>query len=505
MQIISISHGSYDFSDQLTKDLAKEMGYSCFNRKLLVDKATNYGIPVGKLEIAILKKKPISESLGIEMDLFKSFVIAELCSRALEQGIVYNGRTSNLVLPRVPNILRVRAIANKMDRVQAVMSQLNLNLKKATQYIDQTDDDILRWVRIVYNQDWNNNSHYDFMINGETLSTKSTILSLTQLAKLPEFQPTTASNQALTDLILAAKCRLAIGKNEKTHHLKVTVKAENGHVNVTYLPHQAKNAGGIMTTLESIKGYKSCVCTVASTNILYISEKFDPQVEAFDHLIEVAEKWNAAVELMRMAPQDEVLPDLDVSNTKNQEKKPTYDGGILDEAVAHKAEIKNANGVLETMNKLIEVGRAGSSHTTHGGVKGMLKDISNVKEYALVVVGDVFLSKGAAKQRLKRDLASQLVDRFKIPVLTVEELKSQYLFGTKQLLNLISFGSLSVLMYFLVFYFEVPLLSFVSVGQFSGSLTEKIMAAVLVTFSIPFVAYTIGGFYHNLLKLIRLE
>ena len=505
MQIICISHGSHDFSDSLAKDLAAEIGYSSISRQRLVEKATEYGIPVGKLEIEILKKRPISESLGIEMDLYKSFVAAELCSRALEEGIVYNGRTSHLALPRVSNILRVRAIAGKTDRIQAVAKKMNLNLKKATQYIEQTDDDILRWVRTLYNQDWNNQALYDLTINTENLSTHSTIQSLAQLAKLPEFKPTAASNQAVSDLVLAARCRLAIGKNDKTHPLKVTVKAEKGHVNVTYLPHQAKNAAEIMKVLDSVKGASSYVCTVASTNILFIGEKFDPQLESFSHLLEVAEKWNAAVELMCMATQSEGLFINKEKTDKPLVEHLSYNGGILDDEGDTPQQDRPDQGVLETMNKLIEVGRAGSSYTTHGGVKGMLKDIPNIKEYGLVVVGDVFSSKGGAKQRLKRDLVSQLVDKFRIPVLAAEDLKSQYLFGIRQLLNLLGFGFLSMVLYLLIFNFQEPILSFVSVGQFSGSLSDKIVAAVTVTISIPFVAFTIGGFYHNLLKLIRLE
>jgi len=157
------------------------------------------------------------------------------------------------------------------------------------------------------------------------------------------------------------------------------------------------------------------------------------------------------------------------------------------------------------MNKLIQVGRAGLSRNAYGGFKGLITDISKNREYSMIVVGDVFSTKGGAKQRLKREAISLLIEKFRIPVMAAEDLKSEYLFGKKQFFSLIGFGALSALMYLVVFSFQKPLLSFVSAGQFSGGLGSKIAAAVAVFISVPIMASIIGGFYHNLLKMIKLE
>lgn len=498
MQIICISRGSYGFGSDLSERLADKLGYACVSREMITDKATDYGIPVGKIEIDILKNKPITEERGINIDLFKSFVTSELCRMAQDKGVVYHGRAGHLVLPGLSNVMRVRAIADKDKRIEMAMGKTNLDRKRAKQFLEQTDDDIRRWVRILYNEDWEDPALYDLTVNAHHMSAESTAHFLMGMANLPEFQPNPASNQTMEDLMLAARCRLSIGHNEETHQAKVMVKAERGKVSVTYLPRQAREAQAIPQVLEKVPGVKSYVCTVASTNILLLGEVFDSKADHMDHLIDVAEKWNAAVEVVHVSDEkagSDVASAAPVLSTGE-------DGGILDDIADTPV---HAEGLEDTMTRLVQVGRAGCSHTTRGGINGVIQNLPRSIEYSLIVVGQVFESKGAAKQRLKRDLVSRLSDKFSCPVLSAEDLKTHYLFGTKQMMQLLMFLGLSALLYLGVFSYQEPILRFVSAGQTGGSVGQKIGVAVAIALFVPFVASIIGGFYHNFLKLIRLE
>jgi cytidylate kinase len=500
MQIICISRGSYGFSSKLAEQLAEKLGYACISRESLTDKATDAGIPVGKIEIDVLKNKPITEERGINVDLFKSFVTAELCALSQKKGVVYHGRAGHLVLPGLSNVLRIRAIAEPENRIEMAMSKLNLDRKKAKQYIEQTDDDIRRWVRILYNEDWEDPSLYDLTVNAHHMSTESASHFLLEVAQLPEFQPTPASIQNLSDLLLAARCRLAIGMNETTRQAKVTVKAEKGNVSVTYLPRQSQEAKAIPKVLESVPGVRSFVCTVASSNILLLGEQFDAQADHMDHLINIAEKWNSAVEIVHLTSEPEANSNVTPMPISSKET----DGGILDDTDDNGAKPQD-RGLAQTVNRLIEVGRAGGTHTTHGGVNGVIQDVPKSVDYSLIVVGDVFSSKGAAQQRLKRDLVSRLSDKFSCPVLSADDLKSRYLFGKKQLFSLLLSAFCSGLLYLGVFSFQEPLLRFVAAGQMGAGVSKRVAASVVIALCIPIVAFIIGGFYHNFLKLIRLE
>jgi len=507
MQIICISRYSYGYGKELAEKLAQKMGYACIGREELTDGATAYGIPVGKLEMAVMKHQALSETLAIEVDLFKAFITNALCERALqsgpEGGIVYHGRTGHLVLTGLTHVLRVRAIADMEDRIEMTMQRMHLSRDKAKLYNEQVDEDRRRWVRFLYNVNWENPSLYDITINSAHLSIENSSTALVHMARLPEFQATPAIEQTVQDLLLASRCRLAIGKDAEARLVKATVHAQKGHVSVTYLPRDSKPAQRIPGILEKIQGLRSLTCTVSTTNILYIQEKFDPKAASFQHLIEVAEKWNAAVELIRLADQPEgpvaapaqVMDAVAGPDIKNK-------GGILDDMPEANQQGEEGFGFRETINQLIQVGRAGASRVIYGGMQALEGQLSRTAQYSLIVVGDVFLSKGeSVRKRMKRDLISLLIDHLHVPVIGNEDLKEHYLFGVKQWFETAGYAVLTVLLYLIVFTQQEPILAFL----YEPGTSHRVIAAAVVAVFAPIAAFIIGGFAHNILKLIKLE
>jgi cytidylate kinase len=508
MQIICISRYSYGYGRELAEKLARKLGYRCIGRDELTDQATAIGIPVGKLEMTIMKHGAISEELGVEIDRYKAFITAALCEQALKVGpkggIVYHGRTGHLVLPGLSHVLRIRAITDMEDRIEMVIQRLHLTREKAKTYNEQVDDDIHRWVRFLYNVNWEDPSLYDLTINSAHINIDNAASALVHMAQLPEFQVTPALQQTLEDVLLAARCRLAIGTDERTREVMATAVSEKGHVSVTYLPQHSKQAQYIPNILEKIEGIRSLTCTIATTNILYIQEKFDPEADSFQHLIEIAEKWNAAVELIRLT--DQQLPGESISAEEAESRtvadRPKNIGGILDDIPGTGDLEENGYGVAETINKLIQVGRAGAAHTVYGGAQALEGRLSRTVKYSLIVVGEVFLSKGdAVRKRMKRDLISFLIDHLHVPVIGNEDLKEQYLFGPKQWLQTAGYAILSVLIYLCMFSYQKPILDFFSIP----GTQHRIMAAVAVSVFVPVAAFIIGGFAHNILKMIKLE
>ncbi|MBU3914522.1 hypothetical protein KKA14_03225, partial [bacterium] len=151
------------------------------------------------------------------------------------------------------------------------------------------------------------------------------------------------------------------------------------------------------------------------------------------------------------------------------------------------------------------VGHAGGSRTIYGGGNSLLKALTKTDQYSLVAIGDVFSSKGAASQRIKREMLGKLKDKFRVPVIGTEDLKAKYLFGPKQLINMVGFAVIFALIYLIGFTFQEPILTFISKGHFGGTFYEKAIAAIAVFISVPIVAFSIGGFYSNLLKLLKME
>ncbi|MCW8817644.1 MAG: cytidylate kinase-like family protein [Ignavibacteriaceae bacterium] len=503
MQIICISCHSYGYGKELAEKLASELGYDHIAREELADQATERGIPVGKLETAILKHQLITEELSIEIERFKAFITAEICKRTKKRGVVYHGRMGHMVLQGLPNVIRIRATSDEKERINRVMQRMNLNSKQAKNYIEQVDEDRCRYTKYFYNVDCNEPTLFDLVANSTNLSINDSVTALINLTRLPEFQPTPESNQKIEDLLLQSQCRLAIAEDARTRVAKVDVKAYQGNVSLTYLPAFVKQAEFIPQVLKKIENMRSLVCTMAATNILCIQERFNPDADTFNHLVEIAGKWNASVELVRLVHQmrdDKVLQKEEIAQAKFSDREKN--GGILDDTSETEEDEKDKYGVPETINRLIQVGRAGAVNTIYGGVQPLANMVKSSKGNCLVVVGDVFLSSGSASQkRMKRDLISLLSDQSRVPVISSDDLKEQYLFGPKQRIKTLVFALISVLLFYFVFTNQELILKFLTPSD-----TEfKILAVLIIALSVPLAAYVIGNLWHNILKLVKLE
>ena len=503
MQIICISRGSFGYGNELAEKLAAKLGYDCISRESLTDKATDEGIPVGKIESAILKRHPISEALALQIELMKAFISGQICEYSLGKSLVYHGRTGHLVLPGISHVLRIRAIANAEERINMTLRRMpNISREKAKRYNDQVDEDRRRWVRTLYNVDWEDPSLYDITVNSLNMSVDNSASALVSLAQLPDFLETPSSKQAVLDALLASRCRLAIGKNERTRDISVIVKADQGNVAVTYLPRQSKEAQVIPEVLEKISGIHSIVCSVATTNILYIQENFDSESPSLEHLIQVAEKWNASIELVRLIEGGEGLPGEIQLPSKPVRHDREADGGILDDTSPALLQEDESGGVAKTLDRLIQAGRANRVRTIAGDTQHLISSLNRSEKNSLVVVGDVFLSRElSVRKRLRRDLISFLGDHFKVPVISTDDLKSRYLFGPKQWLNMIFYALAAVVIYSLVLYNQIPILKFSS----APGTGHRALAAVLLVLFVPLTAYIYGNFARYVLKLIKLE
>ncbi len=503
MQIICVSRGSFGYGNELAEKLARKLGYDCIARETLTDGATDQGIPVGKIESAVLKRHPITEALAIQVELMKAFISAHICERALERSVVYHGRTGHLILPGISHVLRIRAIANDQERINMTLRRMpNLTREKAKRYNDQVDENRRRWVRTLYNVDWEDPSLYDITINSLNITVENSASALVSVAQLPDFKETPSSLNAVRDTLLASRCRLAIGRDDRTRDISVTVKADHGNVAVTYLPRQSKQAAVIPEVLGRIDGIQSIVCTVATTNILYIQESFDPDAPVLEQVIQVAEKWNASVELVRLlegmnqAPV-EVRPSPVIPNSAR-----AADGGILDDASPAFSQEEYPEGVARTFDKLIQVGRANTVRTIPGGTQKLLSSLNRSEKNSLVVVGEVFLGKEmSVRKRMRRDLIGFLADHLRIPVISTEDLKSQYLFGPSQWLRMALYAFTAVVIYLAVFLNQEAVLEFTS----APGTGHRVLSAAVIALFVPVAAWVYGSFTRYVLKLIKLE
>jgi hypothetical protein len=519
MQLICISKGSSGPGKVLAESLAEKMGYSCLSREDLVEAATREGIQVGRLEMAMVRGRGFTQRLARERDHYLAFSRAYLCERIQEESVVYHGRSGHLLLPGVRNILRVRAVTDIEQRITLAAADLGIERHKAAQYVRGVDQDRAHWVRSMYGVAVDEAVNYDLTLNLHQVGVRNAASALVAMSQLPEFQFTPASLRMVEDLDLGARTSLALVRDKRTATSGLKVRADRGVVTVTYLPQEAETASAIPEVLMSVRGIRDLRVTMASANLLWIQEEFQPASDVYDKVLEIATKWNAAVDLIRLAPKDSAPPDIGgLEETDSENGAPVLGsletGGIEDD---EPESTDDDGGIASTLDELAQEGRAGGGRSVFGNQQHLLEAMDRRVPYTLVVVGETFLAKPhAARMRAMRDLRSFLGERIRAPVVTSDELGAQYLFGPRDVVRTVVLLTVTAILYFLVFTNQETVLAFLAhTGWYSeaigstalgrsGWMPKALVSAAIVLF-IPLVAYSYGRVVASMMKLIKME
>jgi len=506
MALVMISSLYQGGREELAGALAAKTGWPLLSQEELHEQAKLSGIRVGRLETSIIKRPPLSEKLARERNAYLAFLTSSLCEKALHNNLIYHGRAGHLLLPGVNHKLRVGLTAPWSIRIQKTAQALQMQPEQAESYLHQLEDDVGKWVRYIHQTTSQDPGQFDVFFNLENLKLGKAAEITYQIAQHPEYQGSKADQRIIEDLHIAAQARLRLFFSEQTRGIDLKVEAEHGVLTVTYPPQQAELSSSIPQTLNDLPGCREIQCTMAETNILWVQEQFDPESENFQNILQLAQRWGAAVELMRLIPPDETQehennPKAEADDVlQNQPSAPVFDGGVEDDDPNL---TEHDGGLGPTIEKLIHEGRCGGGHMVSGGYEKILERARGVGDYTLVVVGNIFLSKGqSTRTRRTRELTMSIRDRLKAPVINTDELKSRFLFGKRQAMVLLANTALVVLLYFLVFTNQQAVLNFLS-GPIHQDM--KWLAPLIITLFIPTIAYLYSTVTGLALKIINID
>jgi len=506
MPIVLISSAPHGVGDELARQLERKTGWPLFSRKQLAELAHDQGIRLSRLETSIVKSPIMPEKLAREKELYLAFVTTKLYENATDGNLIYFGRAGHLLLPGVSHRLRVGLTVPRQTRVDNVVRELHLSPEKAAEYIDRIDGDIEKWIYFVHRQDAKDPGQYDIFFNLQNMSLANASMLLCETAELPDFRQTPLSTKRLEDLYLAARAKVRLAEDEHTRSLDLGVRAVGGVVTVTYMPRQEEAAQSISHVLQDLEGCRENMCTMAETNILWIQQAFDPKAESFKQITRLAQRWGAAVELLRLMPFKSDDPGSATGDPgQNQSPapkttEPVYTGGVEDDGPEVPAD---DGGLALTQEELVAIGRSAGGFTVYGGISEVVEAVKENSHYSLVILGDLFLDKGAeTRKRQTREMGLTLRERLKAAVITVDELESRFLFGKKQALKALLYSAVVVCLYALVFHFQEPILNFLG-GEIHAQ--WKWLASIIVALFVPLVAYTYGTVTGLVLKLIDID
>ena len=105
MAVVVISSVDEQARRELAECLARKLGCECISREQMIERATEAGIPLGKLEMAVLKGSVSWERLARDKVRYLAFITREVCERAMKGNVVYHGRSSHMFFQGIPHAL----------------------------------------------------------------------------------------------------------------------------------------------------------------------------------------------------------------------------------------------------------------------------------------------------------------------------------------------------------------------------------------------------------------
>jgi cytidylate kinase len=505
MSIITISRGTFSGGRELAEVLARKLGAQCVESEVLADAAREFGVPVARLQAAMLKPPAVAKRMGHERNMYLACITAALCERARHGDLVYHGHAGHLLLQGVSHVMRVRVVADLEFRLKAAAARMNLDRVQARKYIRAVDEDRRRWTQFLYGVDWTDASLYDFVVNLEHVGVANAATGLCAMAELPDFKPTPASVQQLEDLLLASRARIRLWGDDRTSGAEVEVRAHRGTVNVRYLPQQADVAQHIMSVLDGLEGLREVQCTIASTSLLWVQDSFSPASEAFGHVVELASRWDASVELLRLLPAGSAsdgVPRGSANGVLSRRSEESDGGVILDlGAQPPSTDLMDEPGTTETRDELRKIGRCGGVRAVP--VDAMPESLDTGMRYSLVVVGEVYGDRPqTVRGRLSRELRLTIGDHLGVPVVGVEELRRRLRIGAGQIIRLVASLAAVAAIYGLVFANQEAVMGFV---RNQSDLASRLVGVAALVGAVPVFALLYGGAISIVAKALRFD
>jgi cytidylate kinase len=233
MSIVTISRGSMSGGRKLAEALADRLHYRCVSREIIVEAASEFGIPEKKLLEAIGKSPSIFQKLTFVKERYLAYIQAILCEYARDDDLIYHGNAGHFLLPGVSHVLRVRLVAEMTFRIKAAIEQFSFSEKEAIKYINKVDKERVKWTKFLYGKDWRSPELYDLVFNLGHSNLDFVCEMIVHAVRQPEFQATAQSTKSMNDLSLASRLRAALAENRDIRLDLLEIRADDNTVEIS--------------------------------------------------------------------------------------------------------------------------------------------------------------------------------------------------------------------------------------------------------------------------------
>jgi cytidylate kinase len=208
MSIITISRGTYHRGKEVAEKLAQKLGYACISREILLEASEEYNVPEIKLIRAIEDAPSILDRLTRQKEKYVAFIRAALLKHVQKDNVVYHGLFGHFFLQDIPHVLKVRIVGDLEARVADEVKREGISAEKAREIIMRDDEERRKWALHLYGADAWDATLYDLVIHLKAITVDDAVTVISNVAGLPGFQTTPESQQAIDNLVEAARMEM---------------------------------------------------------------------------------------------------------------------------------------------------------------------------------------------------------------------------------------------------------------------------------------------------------
>lgn len=283
MPIITISRGTESGGARLAESLRDRLGLKVISREVVVEAARTYGVSEEDLLSSLQSPPGFWDKQAKHRQQYILAVQAALAGMVEDGGVVYHGLAGQLLLRKLPNVLKVRLIAPRENRIRAAMAHLDLTRSEATKHIEKADEDRANWVRKVYDVDVTDPSLYDLVLNLGTMGMETATEMVVDLVGRQEYRSSPKTQKRTRDFALAMRVQAELSLRSDFPEAASHVSVKGGVVTLD-LPRSLRDeAEAIVRFVHGVEG----VDEVADTGIESETREEAP-----------ATTWKTAADLM---------------------------------------------------------------------------------------------------------------------------------------------------------------------------------------------------------------
>lgn len=205
MGIITISRGSYSRGIEIAQKLSQRLGYECISREILLKASKDFNIPEIALQNAIHDAPSIFDRIKDGKKNYVAFIREAFLDHIQKDNVVYHGYAGHFFTKELPNILKVRIIANMDFRIKVLMEREHISEEEARKALYKIDIERRKWSVYLYGIDTNVTELYDIVLHIDTIDVDGAVDILYDMAKRPCFQSTSELQKKIKELLIAAK------------------------------------------------------------------------------------------------------------------------------------------------------------------------------------------------------------------------------------------------------------------------------------------------------------